>query len=60
MGTTADPSLADTILAHEAELLPEWTRQQLASVTTRRDLIREEELKEQSQQMHDERKAAGI
>jgi rsbT co-antagonist protein RsbR len=50
MGTTAEQGRADTILAHEAELLPEWTRQQLAVLTTRRDLIRDDELKEQSQQ----------
>jgi rsbT co-antagonist protein RsbR len=50
MGTTADHGLADTILRNEAELLPEWVRQQLASVTTRRDLMRDEELREQSGQ----------
>jgi len=50
MGTTAENSLADTILAHEAELLPEWLRQQLAALTTRRDLMRDDELKEQSTQ----------
>jgi rsbT co-antagonist protein RsbR len=50
MGTTADHGLADTILQYEAELLPEWVRRQLASVTSRRDLIRDEELREQSSQ----------
>jgi len=50
MGTTADRGLADTILQNEAELLPEWVRQQLESVSTRRDLMRDEELKEQSSQ----------
>ena len=50
MGTTADHGLADTILRNEAELLPEWVRQQLASVTSRRDLMRDEELREQSSQ----------
>ena len=50
MGTTADHGLADTILQNEAELLPEWVRQQLESVSTRRDLMRDEELKEQSSQ----------
>jgi rsbT co-antagonist protein RsbR len=50
MGTTADHGLAETILQNEAELLPDWVRRQLASVTTRRDLIRDEELKEQSSQ----------
>ena len=50
MGTTADHGLADTILRNEAELLPEWVRQQLASVTTRRDLMRDEELRDQSGQ----------
>jgi len=48
MGTTAQQGLADTILAHEAELLPEWIRQQLAALTTRRDLMRDDELREQS------------
>jgi rsbT co-antagonist protein RsbR len=50
MGTTADHGLADTILQNEGELLPEWVRRQLASVTSRRDLIRDEELREQSSQ----------
>jgi len=50
MGTTADHGLADTILQNEAELLPEWVRQQLASAGTRRDLMRDEELREQSSQ----------
>jgi rsbT co-antagonist protein RsbR len=50
MGTTADHGLADTILQNESELLPDWVRRQLASVTTRRDLIRDEELREQSSQ----------
>jgi rsbT co-antagonist protein RsbR len=50
MGTTAEQSLADTIVAHESELLPEWIRQQLAAIATRRDLMRDDELKEQSQQ----------
>ena len=50
MGTTAEHGLADTILANEAELLPEWVRQQMAAVSTRRDLIRDDELKEQSTQ----------
>jgi rsbT co-antagonist protein RsbR len=50
MGTTADHGLAETILQNEAELLNEWVRQQLASVKTRRDLIRDDELREQSGQ----------
>ena len=50
MGTTAEHSLADTILQNESELLPEWTRQQLAAVVTRRDLMSDEELREQSTQ----------
>ena len=48
MGTTAEQGLADTILAHESELLPEWIQQQLAALSTRRDLMRDDELKEQS------------
>jgi rsbT co-antagonist protein RsbR len=50
MGTTADQGLADTILQNEAVLLPEWVRQQMASLSTRRDLMRDDELKEQSSQ----------
>jgi rsbT co-antagonist protein RsbR len=49
MGSTTKRGLAEILSRSEAEILPEWMRLQLASVTLRRDLIGEAELREQSQ-----------
>jgi rsbT co-antagonist protein RsbR len=40
--------LADIISKYEGELLPEWMHNQLAGVTARRELIRDDELERQS------------
>src|SRR5262245_23641594 len=40
--------LADIINRHEGELLRDWMRNQLAAVTARRDLIRDDELERDS------------
>ena len=45
--------LSDVLAANAEAILPEWMRHQLASVTTRRDLLREDELKEQSRRFLD-------
>jgi rsbT co-antagonist protein RsbR len=49
---TIDSSrLAGILQTHEAELLAEWMKEQLAAVTRRGDLINERELREQSRQL---------
>jgi len=40
--------LAEIFARHERELLPEWLNHQLAAMTLRRDLVNEDELKQQS------------
>jgi len=40
--------LADIIAANAEAILPEWTKLQLQSVTARRDLLRDDELQDQS------------
>ena len=40
--------LSDVIAANADAILPEWLRHQLAAVTSRRDLVREDELSDQS------------
>jgi rsbT co-antagonist protein RsbR len=40
--------IVEILQKHEAELLAEWTKEQLASVTLRADLINERDLREQS------------
>jgi rsbT co-antagonist protein RsbR len=40
--------LADVVTRHEQELLGEWLRHQLTSISARRDLVREEDLRSQS------------
>jgi rsbT co-antagonist protein RsbR len=45
--------LSDVIAANADAILPEWMGHQLAAVTTRRDLLREDELKEQSRRFLD-------
>jgi rsbT co-antagonist protein RsbR len=40
--------LGEIVARHERELVPEWVDQQLASVTLRRDLLKDDELREQS------------
>ncbi|MEW6270750.1 MAG: STAS domain-containing protein [Thermodesulfobacteriota bacterium] len=41
-------ALSEVVTADQAELLQDWMRQQLAAVTLRADLMREDELREQS------------
>jgi rsbT co-antagonist protein RsbR len=45
--------LADLISANADAILPEWMRHQLAAFTARRDLLREDELNEQSRRFLD-------
>src|SRR4029077_13789916 len=49
-GTCMTPTnrLADLIAANADAILPEWTRLQLQAVTARRDLLRDDELQDQS------------
>jgi rsbT co-antagonist protein RsbR len=42
--------LVEILQKHEAELLAEWTKEQLAAVTLRADLLNERDLREQSRQ----------
>ena len=44
----ARTNLADIIGKHEDEILPEWLRHQRGAITARRDLIRDDELEQQS------------
>ena len=46
-------SLADIVARHRDALLPDWLRHQLAAASMRRDLIREDELTEQSRRFLD-------
>ena len=48
MATTTGGSIAEIIDRNEKEVLAEWMRHQLDSATMRRDLIGEEELRDQS------------
>jgi hypothetical protein len=41
-------SMSDIVGRYEDELLPEWVQHQLEATTLRRDLIRDDELREQS------------
>jgi rsbT co-antagonist protein RsbR len=41
-------TIAEIVSKHERDLLAEWVKQQLAAVTLRRDLIKDEDLREQS------------
>ena len=45
---TTTSRLPDLLATHADTLLPEWVRQQLEAPTARRDLLREDELKDQS------------
>jgi rsbT co-antagonist protein RsbR len=45
--------LADIVTRHRDALLPDWLRHQLGAVSMRRDLIREDELTEQSRRFLD-------
>ena len=44
----ANSRLFDIVARHGEELLPEWMKSQLAAVTSRRDLVRDDELLDQS------------
>ena len=48
MRASTKSALADVLGKSEKDLLPEWMGQQLAAVTMRRDLIKDDELREQS------------
>jgi len=48
MATTAKTTLPDIVIRSESEILPEWMRHQLGAITMRRDLIDENDLREQS------------
>ncbi len=50
---TGASRIADIVAQGREALLPEWIRQQLAAVTTRRDLIRDDELEAQSRRFLD-------
>jgi rsbT co-antagonist protein RsbR len=49
--TVETSRLAGILQTHEAELLAEWTKEQLAAITHRADLIGERDLREQSRQL---------
>ena len=48
MSPSAASVIPDIIAKHEREMLPEWMQHQLNAVTVRRDLLREDDLREQS------------
>jgi len=49
MGTGTTSKLPDIVGKYEGEILPEWMRNQLAATTMRRDLVKDDELRAQSQ-----------
>ena len=49
----ASNRLSDVIATHADSILPEWLKHQLAAVTTRRDLLRDDELQDQSRRFLD-------
>ena len=49
MSTTTTSRIPAIVAKYASELLPEWMQRQLAAPTMRRDLIREDELRAQSQ-----------
>jgi rsbT co-antagonist protein RsbR len=49
----ASNRLSDVIATHADALLPEWLKHQLAAVSSRRDLMRDDELREQSRRFLD-------
>src|SRR6185369_14270259 len=55
----SESRLADIVARHERELVPEWLRYQLEAVTRRRDLLNDDELRDQSRQFV-ERLRAGL
>ena len=48
MASKSGSPLAEIVARYEQELVPEWLNHQLAAVSTRRDLVNDGELKEQS------------
>ena len=48
MPTSTTTRIPDIVRQHERELLSDWLQQQLSAATARRDLIKEEELRDQS------------
>jgi rsbT co-antagonist protein RsbR len=55
----SESCLADIVARHERELVPEWLRYQLETVTRRRDLLNDDQLRDQSRQFV-ERLRAGL
>jgi len=55
----SESRLADIVARHERELIPEWLSYQLEAVTRRRDLLNDDELRDQSRQFV-ERLRAGL
>ena len=53
MATRERASMSDIVGRYEDQLLPEWMRLQLAATTLRRDLIRDDELEQQSRRFLD-------
>ena len=53
MPTSTTTRIPDIVRHHERELLSDWLQQQLSAATARRDLIKEEELRDQSQKFLD-------
>ena len=48
MPTASTTRIPDIVRQHERELLQQWMQHQLAAVTARRDLVQEDDLREQS------------
>ena len=48
MATSAATRISDVVRKYERELLSEWMKRQLSAVSSRRDLIQEDDLREQS------------
>ncbi|HET9250909.1 MAG TPA: STAS domain-containing protein [Candidatus Eisenbacteria bacterium] len=48
MPTTTSSRIPEIVRHHEEQLLSEWVQRQLAALTARRDLIQDDELREQS------------
>src|SRR5262245_57310092 len=48
MAQSAQTRIPATLKAHEKDLLAEWTREQMAALTLRADLLKEADLREQS------------
>jgi len=54
----SESRLAEIVARHERELVPEWLRYQLETVTRRRDLLNDDELRDQSRQFVEKLRAS--